>query len=245
MPCGTGWTPRTRRWRSKVAGRADWGAIAHTQRVWTSDNTAAVDRLCIQGQAWHVLSPEVTGCHISASLNWLDKRETSLDFRAAIVLFGHLGLELDPLHLDAGERDQLRQWVALHKRLRPVLHAGVALFGEDSATRVNRGVTRHDGGTGIYLVAQRDWPSVRLPAPACLPGLAPKTRYRVTVPAPQHIQTRRPSAVQETLLREGLVMDGAILSEVGVFLPQMPPQSALVPECQALWRDMGNDDAGI
>jgi len=215
-------------------GRADWGAIAHTQRVWLSDNTSAVDRLRMQGQAWHFLPPEITGCHISASPNWLDKRETSLDFRAAIALFGHLGLELNPMHLTAEESERLRQWIILYKRLRSVLHAGLAQFGEDTPARVIRGVTSHDGRTGIFLIAQRDWPQVHLPALIRLPGLSDAIRYRLTLPAPQQLQARRPSDMQETLLDKGLEMEGAILNEVGLFLPKMPPQSAIIIECQGI-----------
>ncbi|WP_342626993.1 alpha-galactosidase [Nguyenibacter vanlangensis] len=215
-------------------GRADWGALGHVQRVWTSDNTSAPDRLLIQDGAWHFLPPEITGCHISASPNWLDHRATSIDFRAAVALFGHLGLELDPTRLSTDEQDRLAAWIALHKRLRPVLHHGQIQFGEATPHRIVRGVTTPDGGTGIYLVAQRDWPPARMPSPVLLPGLSSDRRYRVTMPGPQALGGHWPSPAQQRLVRDGLAIDGALLRDAGLFLPQMPPQSAVILECQAL-----------
>jgi alpha-galactosidase len=215
-------------------GRADWGALAHTQRVWMSDNTSAVDRLPMQGTAWHFLPPEITGCHISASPNWHDHRQSTLDFRACVALFGHLGVELDPLKLTAEEQAGLKGWIALHKRLRPVLHHGLAQFGESDGARLVRGVMSPDGKTGIFLVAQRDWPSSRLPAPVRLPGLQGARRYRVTVPPPQTLGGHRPSDAQAKLVTDGLVLEGALLRDAGLYLPPLAPQSAYVVECQAV-----------
>ena len=36
----------------------------------------------------------------------------------------HFGIELNPLTLTAEERAELKDWIALHKRLSPLLHDG-------------------------------------------------------------------------------------------------------------------------
>lgn len=216
------------------AGRADWGALAYTQRIWASDNTDALDRLTIQTGAWHFLPPEITGCHISAVPNWHSGRITSLDFRAAVAIFGHLGIEFDPLHLDPQEAKRLSEWIALHKRLRPILHHGLVQFGENGATRLVHGVTAPDGAVGIFLVAQRDRDESRRPPPVFLPGLDPQRNYRITVPAPQMLQGFRPSNTQKKLMSDGIVASGALLREAGLFLPEMKPQTALLLECWAI-----------
>ncbi len=78
-------------------GRADFGVLAHTHRVWVSDCTDALERLSIQQGALRFLPPEIIGCHISASPNHQTGRVHTLAFRAIVAFFGHLGVELDPL----------------------------------------------------------------------------------------------------------------------------------------------------
>lgn len=212
-------------------GRADWGALAHTQRVWTSDNTDALDRLRIQGNAWQFLPPEITGTHISAVPNGITGRVFTLQFRAAIALFGHLGIELDPLELSSDERSELVQWIALHKRLRGVLHSGNAQSGEKTADRVVRGVTAVDGSSGVFLVAQSGSGASRSAAPVCLPGLDPNRRYTVTAPAPQKLTGNNPSAANRALFEKGITVSGAILRDMGLTLPRLYPAQALLLEC--------------
>lgn len=219
---------------SSGGGRADWGALRHTQRVWTSDNTSAIDRLSMQRHAWHFLPPELTGAHISAVPNGIDGRTTALDYRAAIAIFGHLGLELNTLHLSPEEKQKITQWVALHKRLRPILHHGLAQFSNDNPCHVVQGVTTPNLNHGVYLVAQKNWPQVRRPAPVCFSGLDAHKNYRMTIPAPQTLVGNRPSPDQQKLYKEGLVLSGSLLANMGIFLPQQKPQNAFIIEFQAV-----------
>lgn len=216
-------------------GRADWGALAHTQRVWTSDDTDALERLAIQGAAWHFLPPEVTGCHISEVPNGITGRTTTLDFRACVAIFGHLGLELDPTHLSAEESTRLKAWIALHKRLRGLLHHGQAQFCAADPARVVRGVVSDDARSGVFLVAQRDWVSARRPSPIRLSGLDPAKTYRITLPEPQNLPAGyRPSEAQKAVFSGKVPVSGATLMDVGIFPPFMPPLSAMVMELQAV-----------
>ncbi len=45
-------------------GRADYGVLALTDRIWTSDSNDAIDRLAIQRGFSHFFPPEVMGAHI-------------------------------------------------------------------------------------------------------------------------------------------------------------------------------------
>ncbi|MGX7347139.1 alpha-galactosidase [Acetobacter pasteurianus] len=215
-------------------GRADWGALAHTQRIWTSDNTDALDRLRIQGGAWQFLPAEVTGTHISAVPNGITGRVFTLQFRAAVALFGHLGIELDPLELSADEREELVQWVNLHKRLRGLLHSGDAQFGEETSDRVVRGVTAQDRSAAVFLIAQSGAGKARSAAPVRLPGLDPNRRYRVIAPTPQKLTGNNPSAANRALFDKGIVVSGAVLQEMGLTLPRLYPAQAFILECQAI-----------
>lgn len=108
-------------------GRADWGMLARSERVWTSDNLDPLDRLRIQEGASLFLPPEVMGAHVGARRAHVTGRETGLDFRTHVAMFGAFGVEAAPAAMDARDRDRLAAHIAQHKRLRPLIH-GQELF---------------------------------------------------------------------------------------------------------------------
>ncbi len=88
-------------------------------------------------------------------------------------------------------RAQVAAWVALHKRIRPVLSAGRLVRGDhpDPALVVT-GVVAADAGEAWYVVATVDTPLTQSPAAVLLPGLDPARTYRVTrenPPADRHV----------------------------------------------------------
>ena len=109
-------------------GRIDYGALARTHRVWTSDCTDALERLEIQRGASVFVPPEILGSHISASPNHQTGRRHTLSFRALVAIAYHLGVELNPLELTEDERSELKVYIEAYKRLRGLLHAPGAAF---------------------------------------------------------------------------------------------------------------------
>jgi alpha-galactosidase len=67
-------------------GRIDFGVLARTHRVWTSDCTDALERLEIQRGASTFVPPEILGSHISASPNHQTGRRHTLAFRALVAM---------------------------------------------------------------------------------------------------------------------------------------------------------------
>lgn len=208
-------------------GRPDLGMLRRTDRVWTSDCTDALDRIAIQRGFSRLYPPEVMGAHVSASPNHQTGRVHTLGFRAAVALFGHLGVELDPLRMDKAECAELAGWIALHKRLRPLLHGGLHVAVPRRAGREAHGVVAEDGGAAAWCVMQAVSADRRIPAPLVLPGLDPHATYRVSAPRPQVVPTRA-TDVHRRLFEDGLVISGALLGEVGLVLPEMQAETALV-----------------
>lgn len=213
-------------------GRADWGALARTHRVWTSDCTDALERLEIQRGAALFLPPEVMGAHISASPNHQTARRHSLDFRAIVALPYHLGVEMSPLALNADERSALSAWIALHKRLRPLFHGGRAFRLPDRDGRHVHGVAAR--GTIVLIVAQASHPLLEHPAPIRLPGdivdLFGGELARLALPAPQVPPFVRIHEAQARLLRGEVAVPAALIATVGITVPQMLPESAVIIE---------------
>ncbi len=209
-------------------GRADLGIMRRAVRVWPSDCTDALDRLSIQHGFLRFLPPEVMGAHVSASPNHQTGRRHSLGFRACVAMFGHFGVELNPLTLSPGEAKELADWIALHKRLRPLVHGGRHHAMAEVDGRRLQGVVAGDGSEAVYLVAQMRSGAAPLPPPLLLPGLDEARTYRLTLPGPQRVRGYAPSPAQRRLGGEGLVASGALLRQVGILLPEQRPETALL-----------------
>lgn len=164
-------------------GRADWGILERTERVWVSDSNDAHDRLSIQRGFSLFFPPEVMGSHVGRERCTVTSRRNDLGFRAAVALFGHMGVEWDIRALSQEELAELAAWIALHKRHRALLHGGRSVrLDLDGVEATGHGVVAPDGSEALYLVARL----VTRPAPIAvrLAGLAPDAMYVVRVPEP-------------------------------------------------------------
>ncbi|MEH6451739.1 MAG: alpha-galactosidase, partial [Psychromonas sp.] len=105
-------------------GRIDFEILKRTQRFWASDNNDALERQMIQRGMSYFFPPEVMGSHIGSSHCHSTRRRHSIEFRGLTALFGHMGIELDPVKEDQLEKQGFERYIKLHKMLRPLLHSG-------------------------------------------------------------------------------------------------------------------------
>lgn len=211
-------------------GRADYGVLERTTRIWTSDCTDALERLEIQRGASLFFPPEIVGAHVSAAPNHQTGRSHSLSFRALVALAHHLGVELNPLSLSTDEKDELAGWIALHKRLRPLLHAQGASFS--MAPRDGRYVWgASEANRMVVFVAQGPAMLTEQPPPlriAAEHARAPLWRIAAIHPAkPDFI---RQSEDQRRLLAGETTFSLETLRRRGLDLPMLRPESGVVLE---------------
>lgn len=215
-------------------GRADYGVLGFTHRLWTSDGTDAFERLEIQRGAALLFPPEIMGAHVSAVPNHQTGRHHTLAFRAVVALAYHFGVELDPLALKPDEAAELSGWVALHKRLRPLLHAPDAEFHlapEDG--RYAWGAASRD--RVALFVAQGPQALREQPAPLRLDLAAlAEGRWRIAACHPAEPAFIRPSESQRMLLRGETAFTAATLRRAGLALPMLRPESGAVLELERL-----------
>jgi alpha-galactosidase len=209
-------------------GRIDLGILARAERVWTSDCNDPLERQVIQRWATTLLPPELLGAHIGPPRAHTTARHTSLAFRAATALFGHLGIEWDLLGCDDRELADLAAVVALHKRLRPLLHGGdvVRIDRPDHATSAH-GVLSADRTRAVIALVQLTTAPSLVPAPLRIPGLDPDRRYRVTHLALPGERTG-PAAGVPSWLTDGIIATGRHLAVVGLQPPVLYPASAVL-----------------
>jgi alpha-galactosidase len=211
-------------------GRIDHEILRRTQRVWTSDCNDALERQAIQRGASMFIPPEVMGAHIGPTRSHTTGRRHSLSFRVATAMFGHLGVEWNLLELTDTEREGLADAIAVHKRFRHLLHHGdVVRFDPTSAAAHAHGVYSADRTEALIAYVQLSSDASLTPPPIRLPGLTSHARYLVErVPLPHDRTERGPARAQPHWLRDGISLSGEHLGAVGLQLPVMNPESALL-----------------
>lgn len=165
---------------SSGGGRADLGILERTDRIWGSDNIDPIERQHIQRWTSLLLPYELIGSHVGSVPAHISGRTTALGFRAATALFGHAGIEADITAWTAADRAVLAEWIALYKRLRPLLHTGELVRADhpDPAAMVH-GVVAPDRERAVFAYVQLATSATGRPAPIRLPGLAPHAEYTV------------------------------------------------------------------
>lgn len=215
---------------SSGGGRVDLGILKRTARVWTSDCTDALERASIQRGVSRFLPPEVMGAHVSASPNHQTGRRHTLAFRAITAMPGHFGVEMSPLSLSDAERAELMAWIALHKRLRPLLHGGLTRLDGPVNGRSQRAVIAPNGAHAVALIVQETLTPGEQTGLVRVRGLKPDGLYRLTLPAPQALAGYVVAEGTRALLSGAVAVSGAALRHIGFAIPEQRPETALLIE---------------
>ncbi len=207
-------------------GRADYGILERTDRVWVSDCNDALDRVSIQHGAGLLLPPELMGAHIGGPRAHTTGRRHGLGLRASVAFFGHLGVEWNLLEAGAGDLAELGRIIALHKEHRALLHGGMSVGIEhpDPAVTVN-GVIAQDRSEALVAVVQTATSATLAVAPLRVAGLLPDARYRAEMislgSSPLGMAYEHPRWVVE-----GVEVSGRALANAGLPLPVLLPETA-------------------
>jgi len=209
-------------------GRMDLGILRFTQRLWTSDNNDAVSRVAIQSGAARTFPLEVLGAHVGPAPAHATGRAQSMGFRCAVACFGHMGVESDLRHISASDKATLHSWITTYKNWRGVLHTGT--FSQGKTTN---GVwwlvqTAAQCVLGIFSCTP---PSTPHHAPVRLPGLAQGGLWQIRLLGEAGQERCRATSIapwREALFHEGVTLSASELVAVGLPVPNMNPESALV-----------------
>ena len=220
-------------------GRIDFGVLAHTHRVWTSDCIDALSRVDIQRGFLQFFPPEIMGAHVGTAPAHTTGRSQTMAFRAAVALPGHFGLEFDLRLLDAPTRAELADWIALYKQWRGLLHGSQVWRGEAGDGIVWQ--AHGDAATNeLLLLVYRLAPTHHRYMPALrLPMLDRHARYRLRQIEPAGTLGQPhtdPSAPMLGALRSepGLELAGAWLAEAGLPLPRAKAETAFIVHLRKL-----------
>lgn len=208
-------------------GRIDAGLAARTHRFWTSDCIDAVSRVGMQRGFLQFMPPEMMGSHIGTAPAHSTGRSQSLDFRAAVAMAGHFGLEFNLLKLTSDALSQVSHWVDFYKSWRHML-AGAVWTGE-GADHVQ---WQANGVGGQWLLSvYRTGPSAMRTAPALLlPFLKGEGLWRIQRIDPltaQGVGDHHPQR-KDAAWRAGFTADASWLRHAGLPLPPMLAEEAAI-----------------
>jgi len=202
-------------------GRADFGILARTDRVWTSDSNDALDRLAIQRGFSHFFPAELMGSHVGPGTCHITGRKLSMALRVATAMFGHMGMELDLRELDAADTATLAAGIALHKRHRDLIHSG-NLVRLDAPDGINAfGIVASDNAEALFSLTMVNEPGSSIAAPIRLAGLDGGALYALELIWPERLGAQWPLAA-------GGRFTGAAMMLAGVQLPRLWPGTAVI-----------------
>ena len=216
-------------------GRIDHEILRRVERFWTSDNNDPTERARIHHATTMLLPPDVLGTHVGPSPAHNTGRRTSMAFRAALTLFGHMGIEADVTRLDDGDRAVLRHGIELYKSHRELVHSGRYFRVDRDSSGLCFGVESEDGREILVCWMQID--SCVDPASWRLPGIRGDERWSIRsvplVPARDSgsmvgAARRQPEWWETTARGEVVHVSAEMLRAVGLPAPTLAPQRAVV-----------------
>lgn len=170
--------------------------------------------------------PEVMGAHIGPGESHTTRRCHHINMRGMTALGGHMGVELDPVKVPEEEKQAFAHYIALHKQFRSLLHSGRS-FRLNASDKRQHIYGVHSDDEILITVCQLRMPNYALPAPLRISCVDSDARYQirlVEMPTTSfQLMKQRPQWLEKTL-----TLCGDNLREIGLTLPILDPESALM-----------------
>lgn len=206
-------------------GRVDLGILRTTDRFWTSDSNDALDRLSIQRGFSFFFPAEVMGAHVGPRDCHITGRHIPIAMRAAVAMFGHMGIEMDPRELTEEETSELTQAIAIHKQHRHLIHSGNLVRLDNDGLNINFGIVSQDKNEALFAYNSINETIRTNPNRLLFAGLDGDTHYRIDLLWPTNLFEYSPSIWNKI---DGQVVSGDALMEFGMQMPVVFPQTSLV-----------------
>ena len=207
--------------------RVDYGVLQHTDRVWTSDSNDALDRLDIQRGCSYFFPSDVMGSHVGPRDCHITGKHVSIEMRAGVAFFGHMGIEMDPRELTDHEREQLTHVIALHKKHRALIHNGRVIRANSDGDSVDFGIVNDDQTQALFSYNSVNETKRTAPKKYRFNGLDATKKYQLDFIWPTKHKEFSTSVLSKV---DGQVFTGEALMQFGMQLPISFPQTTLIFE---------------
>jgi alpha-galactosidase len=216
-------------------GRADFGILEQTCRLWASDSNDAHERVRIQNGLSYFFPSIILGSHVGPTACHQTERKLSLSYRCAVALTGHMGMEIDLRELSSEELSTIERWIARYKQHRSLLHSGsVRRLQTDDPAIYAHVVISEDRKRFLLFVFFTDTTLASVQGPMRITGLDPSKSYDISLWDKPEVPNPTMLGFDSDLMSGTPVMvSGEVLERVGIVLPVGFPDSAFVLEGDA------------
>jgi len=214
--------------------RADWGILKETGRVWTSDSIDAIDRTRIQ-QGYSIFNPpEIMGAHVGHEVAHLTGRAIDIHTRAIVALQGQLGFEIDARHISKEESEILKHYVSLYKTYRKWISTSLSFRLDSNIDRVCCcGLVSEDQQNSLWFAVATNSISTTAPGKLLPKGLIANKSYTIKLVSSNSDYFKSFAKKLPAWLNGEITASGEVLMAIGLNLPIMPSQSALLIDISA------------
>lgn len=192
--------------------RFDPGMLYYAPQAWCSDDTDAVERIGIQYGTSYCYPVSSMGAHVSVVPNHQVLRETPLETRFNIAMFGAFGYELDITRMPEEEFEEVKKQVAFVKEYRKLIHTGTYYrLADPFAT--NEGawmVVSEDQKEAIVMYSRTLIHPNSAVKRLKLKGLNPELEYGIEAPRRKEV-----SRFGDELMYAGLLTSESIIGDIG------------------------------
>jgi len=210
---------------SSGGARIDYGVLAHTDRVWTSDSNDALDRLSIQRGCSFFFPSEIMGSHVGPRHCHITGRTIAMQTRIAVAMFGSMGMEMDPRELNKHDIKHLQDGLALYKEKRKLIHSGRLYRLDLNGNSIDFGIVNSDKSEALFAYNSVLETRRTMPRKYRFDGLDPQTQYKLELVWPKDLKEYSSSI---TTIVQSKTFSGEVLMQFGMQLPIVFPQTSLV-----------------
>jgi len=178
------------------------------------------------------MPPEIMGAHVGHKTAHLTGRVTSLHTRAIVALQGQFGFELDARRLDPQDVITLQHYTQLYKANRDWLsNATYWQIPTDSPAILASGNVDAEKHKAFFSIVACSNLKASKPGNLRLRGLDPAMNYTVKLESINVADLAPFNAIMPHWCENEVTTTGDLLMKIGVPLPVMPPQSAVLVGC--------------
>ena len=146
-------------WEGCASGgnRFDLGILSYFPQIWASDDTDAYERLRIQYNYSYGYPLSTLSNHVSSTPNQQTLRETALNTRFNVAMFGVLGYELLFSEIDKFDKERTRVLIQTYKERREIFQYGEFRALESNDNSIRWQVLSRDKKhaiVGVYYILQ-------------------------------------------------------------------------------------------
>ena len=105
-------------------GRANYGYLKYFDEFWVSDNTDGLQRIYMQWGASYFYPALTMASHVSDIPNLQTQHLIPLKFRIDVAMSARFGLELQPQHMTAEEKEICKKAISDYKQIRHIVQFG-------------------------------------------------------------------------------------------------------------------------